>query len=290
MSKTIKTVSNSATAVDFNKEVASFMSNTDHAAGRELRLAVAIYNNPADFNIATLLGGNGNKSRSAGMKAALRTRSAAFNAQCDKADAAKKKANAKSQAGFIAKADAEAANRVVSAAVTMFERALIDAYFMRAGECVVVKVTDKAVTLHMGKAVTIGDATYDAGIRDVFTRKSVYENGRKLCVARGILSAPKSAKSGSGATLSTGAEDTMSKSAALLADTVAKLPAADRASVTTRPEFEKMLAQSVRARFAADGVIDVADLLDMLRKSDAMQGVTFNIDGVKPERKPRKAA
>lgn len=281
-------VSNSAAFVDFNKEVGSFMLNNAAALGRELKLAVAIHNDVASFNPADTLGGVGAKNKATALRNAMLLQSASFKEACDKADVLKKKAAQKTDAGFRATIEYQAAQKTIQAAISMFERACVLAYFLRSASAVISKVTDKALHFKATRAVTIGDVTYDAGGAVIMTRKDAYETGRKLCVERGILGTKPKSRIAAGDGVATGSAKTVVDSAATLADTVSKMPTAMREDVSTSQGFEKMLATALRARFAADGVIDIVDIVDFLHGHDAMVGV--RIEGVTPATRGKKSA
>lgn len=278
-------LSNSAAAVDFNKEVSGFLSNNANANGRELRLAVAIHNDVASFNPADILGGVGAKNKATALKNALLKSSDAFKSQCDAHDKAKRDAKGHDARAFAAKATSEAMGKNVQAAISMFERALIIAYFMRSTSAVVLKVNDKVVNVRYGRNLEIGDVTYANGDTTALSRKGAYEAGRALANSRGMIKAKTATRNAAGTGAETGSQKVLTQSAATFADTVAKLPSKDKADISTSPEFEKMLVSSIRARFEADGEIDMTELHDFIRKHDAMSGVRIIVGSAASKRK-----
>lgn len=287
-------IRNSTAAVDFNKEVEGYMHNTASANGRELKLAVAIYNDPATFNIADLLGGVGSKSRSVGMRRALTAHSEAFKRQSEAAALKRKASETKSMKGYAAKAEYEAAAKTLTAAVSMFERALTAAYFFKCSGAVIEKVTDKTVKLRTTREVTIGKgdkaATYEAGLTDLFTRKSVYECGRSLGNAAGIFSTRPTERKAAGTGVATGTQSTVLAASTTLAETVAKLPSKERDDIVASAEFQKSAFTMIRAMCVADGTLKVSELVEMLRKSDAMQGVNIDVDVSAPRQSHKPVA
>lgn len=281
-------LSNSAASVDFNKEIGGFMTNNAAALGRELKLAVAVHNDIVSFDPANILGGTAAKNKATALRNALLLHSASFKEACDKADALKKKAAQKTDAGFRATIDYQAAQKTIQAAVSMFERACVIAYLFRSASAVISKVTDKAIHLKVTRVVTVGDATFEAGGAVIMTRKDAYETGRKLCVERGIIGSKPKSRIAAGDGVATGSAKTVTDSAATLADTVSKMPTAMREDVSTSQGFEKMLATALRARFASEGVIDMQDVIEFMRGNDALTGV--RIEGIAPASRARKSA
>jgi len=282
----------SSVSVEFNKEINGFLNDTTSSVGRELKLAVAIYHAPETFNIADILSGKGAKknSRREAMSTALAAHSTAFADKVKAHKAAPKAKSAKSMAQYQKVAEAETMAKAISATLSMFERALRCAYFLKSGGFIVTKLNGNAVTMRATRDIDEADVKVAVGETDLYTRANVYNSGHALTISRGLDKKATAAKSGAGTAVTTDTKDTVSKTALMLAETVSAMPDTDRANVSVTPDFEKTLALFARARFASDGVINVSDIVDFLRKSDALQGV--RIDDGKPAavRKPRAPA
>lgn len=292
MSKAPRILSNAATAFDFSQEFTQVLSASDKIEGKELRLASAIYNAPATFDIANIFGPSDDKKRSKRFETALSTNCAAFGTMFNAAHIEGKTLKAlKGLKRLETEAQRDAAARTVRAALALFERALSIAYMLHSCNAVISKVTAGTIAFNPGRNVNVeGKVTLTVGEAQTWTRKDAHSAGRALLQHRGILNAKPRGKSGNGNGVSTGAQKTVIDAATTLASTVAALPADAKADVSTSEGFEKMLATAIRARFVSDGSLDISDIAEFLRKSDTMQGVSINMPAPRAPAKPKAKA
>ena len=282
-----KTLSNSATAIDFNKEVAAAMNASNTIEGKELRLAVSIYNNPASFDVPNIFGA-ADKKRGKRMDDALAANSEHFKTVLATATAAKetfkKLRGARAMEALGARDDAA---KAVAAARGLFERALSIAYMFRICGATIGNVTGKYVVFTPTKSVEGKDFTFTAGAKEEFTRKQAHAAGRACLKWRGMIAA-KSTAVKSNATVNTQAGTSAASVAGELSKVIKTLSddAADEFSASETSDA--LLVAVIRRKFVADGKLIVAELVEALRKSDGMKGVSIDT-GEKPvERKPRK--
>ncbi len=285
-------LSNSTITVDFNKEITGVLSDTTRVNGRELKLAVAIYLAPEQFRIADLLNPNtvGKVKKAERQRTALAAHSEAFKSQIADAkrltDIAKNK-NVSTDKRMKAEIDVAPVKTAIAAAMTMFDRALVSAYYMQLSGSIVKDVKDKFVDLEYRVPFIrgTGDKATEISGREKLSRADCHAFGKAMAIARGVAKAPTVAATQS---VSTGTQKTVLEGAKVFADTVSKLDAKAKADITTSAEFEEMIVTSIRARCSHDGTLNMSDVFELLRKHDAMQGVNV-INDLAPAPRKRNA-
>lgn len=284
-------LSNSVTAVDFDKEVKGLLLDTAHANGRELKLAVAIYGEPAHFNINDLLSItkiNG-KSKADRQREALAKYSETFAAQMKNikhlSDVAKNK-NVKTDARMKAEIDVAPLKAALTAAVSMFDRALASAYYMKHTTAIVTTLAKdgKSITLNYPKMFERGEGDKAVSVAgsEILSRGDIHGYGKALAQKNGLLAASKtSTKSGAGDKGVQVSQSTALTSMTMAADMIASLPKDKKDDVLNDKAYELAWVKYTRALFNGNGVIKVSEILETLRKSEAFAGCSIEID-VKP--------
>ena len=97
-------------------------------------------------------------------------------------------------------------------------------------------------------------------------------------------------RTAAGTGVATGTQSTVLAASATLAETVAKLPSKERDDIVSDAAFQKATFTMIRAMCVADGTLKVSELVEMLRKSDVMQGVNIDVDVTKPRAARKQAA
>ena len=280
-----------AVSVDGNAAMTAVLNGLHNAGSKLLPLAIDVHQNKGNLiNVGNVLSGAPakNKKRATAVRECAASNYESF-ANVLKAQAnAKVLAKQKSKRAFEASEQIKSAERQLTAATILFERALLIAYFFKAHSLVITHATSSIVTVKFGAPTKIKDVDYNAGHIEQYTATDLMHLGKDEAKAHGIYATtPRNGKVGE--SVSTGAQKAILETASLFGDTVSKLALKDRIEVTTSAQFEAMLAHNIRARFTDDtNMIDIAQVIDVLRKSDVMKGVRIETHGANGKANAKK--
>jgi hypothetical protein len=276
----------SSVSVDFNNEVKGIMSETNTTEGREIKLAVAVYQSPERFNVSNLLNAALNKSEN--QRKALAANSEAFKDKLAKLDTLKKEAKkASTQRALTIAFEIKDIDRGVKAAVAMLNRALIGAYWLKSANAVVHSINGTTATIEYDGEVD----GKSSRIKERITRGDLAKFGTKVAKERGLVKKKEVAGAGN---KPVSFKDSVKKAATvtdafkLASESVATMSPTERDEFTSHKSFGPALANMMRAQFAHEGVIDVADIADFLRSH--VNGVRIETGSRKPDARKARAA
>lgn len=280
MASTIR--NSSSVSVDFNAEINGAMTATSSTEGREMKLAVAIYQAPELFNVRAILTA---EKKGEAINKALAANSPAFADKVSKLAELKKakkgEANVAVSVDLSLKIDE--LNRSMAGASSMFNRACLAAYMLKSRHAIVEKIDNRSVKVRYQTAYT-PSPTVQPRTTDILTRKEMVEAGTKLLKEQGAIKSRETKGAGS-KTVSVKDRlkevNSVSDNFKVLNDVVSTLTGNAKDELTSDDNANKLLATMIRAQFAHEGSISVADLVDFIRE---------NCKGVKVETTPAKKA
>lgn len=300
--KNAKTLRNDANAVDVNTEIKAIMTGNVKNEGREMSLALAIWQAPEVYNVAGLLGGIGYEGkRRAAVVAKLCEVSEDFRVRnariATKTKAVKTMAKGGTKLSAYNMMQMQFAvtddKNAVAAAAQMFERALFGAYYLRCEGVVSVNVkgTFAEIVYSTDRKDAEGMVLLPAGSSDFLRVGELRKAGETLFKANST-SAPRSKKKAEtkSSLESLKAAPSIAAASRAYADIVNKMPDADTDELLASDEGVALLSTLIRKQFADANTIHVSELVDFIREHVSNVKIEIDVTPSKPVIKATKAA